>query len=111
MPPPTLLTALRAALDRRASKSLKRRLLLSTGVDMSSNDYLGLARSRALLREVDTECRRHREDHWREGDDDSPFAREPLLGSTGSRLLSGNSAYYEEVEREVAAFFDARGGA
>lgn len=28
-------------------------------------------------------------------------------GSTGSRLISGNSAYYEKVERYLADFYDA----
>lgn len=84
---------------------------------MSSNDYLGLARSRALLREVDEEYRRCSSEYRRalgsersEGGD-FDFAPQPLLGSTGSRLLSGNSAYYEEIEDEVAAFFGASAGA
>lgn len=67
---------------RELSKSLR---VLSTekpDIDFSSNDYLGF----------------------------SSLISTPQLamsGATGSRLLSGHSALYEQVEREIAAFHKA----
>lgn len=64
-------------------------------VDFSSNDYLGLSRNEKLIKNI--------EDDW------SLFKTKqlpgtPHLGSTGSRLLSGNSQAYEETERYLADF-------
>ncbi len=69
-----------------------RSLSLSSGsVDFYSNDYLGLARSPALAQCVQVEyaqaCELNR------------------LGATGSRLLSGNSAYAMALERKLAQLF------
>jgi 8-amino-7-oxononanoate synthase len=59
-------------------------------VDFVSNDYLGLARDPALQERV------------RERAGDFPFS-----GSTGSRLLSGQSELADAVERRIAAFHGA----
>ena len=72
--------------DENNFRSLK---LVPAMVDFTSNDYLGLAHNtslkQAILQEVE--------------------AREQELnGSTGSRLLSGNSSYAEALETELAAF-------
>lgn len=58
-------------------------------IDFTSNDYLGLARDQDL-----------RELFWAEIKqiDDTAF------GSTGSRLLSGNSKYAEDLETYLAAY-------
>ena len=60
-------------------------------VDFSSNDYLGLARSNELFESIQKKAE--------------------LLpqrnGSSGSRLLSGNSPYTEEVEKKLARIFNA----
>jgi len=61
-----------------------------TGVDFVSNDYLGLATSGVLDRLV---AERH-------------FVV-PGSGSTGSRLLSGNSTFAEELEARIASFHRA----
>lgn len=60
-------------------------------IDFSSNDYLGLARSSSLAASIRKE--------W-------SACSSPLngLGSTGSRLLTGNSAYAQELENRVARF-------
>jgi 8-amino-7-oxononanoate synthase len=58
-------------------------------VDFCSNDYLGFARSQVLKDWITKEM------------DSNANA---LNGSTGSRLLSGNLAYTETVEQEIAAF-------
>lgn len=66
-------------------------------VDFSSSDYLGLAHS-TKLKELLLE-------EWQSG-------KSPLdgLGSTGSRLLSGNSRYAEELENRIAAFHGYEAG-
>jgi 8-amino-7-oxononanoate synthase len=64
-------------------------------IDFSSNDYLGLSRSGKLIDRV--------EDDWRLFKL-KQLPGTPHLGSTGSRLLSGNSAAYEETERYLANF-------
>lgn len=80
-------------LQERESLGIRRRLPpdQSSLVDFASNDYLGLARSRELYRQIEEECRRSRKSN----------------GSTGSRLLTGNDPYTEEVERELATTFQS----
>jgi 8-amino-7-oxononanoate synthase len=58
-------------------------------VDLSSNDYIGLARCPQVLREAEVYKKAAVAEY---GSAVGPF------GSTGSRLLSGNSAYHEAVE-------------
>jgi len=64
-------------------------------VDFSSNDYLGLSRCRfqqAAVRKLVDERQLHD------------------LGSTGSRLLSGNHPYCEELESRLASLHGQRAG-
>mmetsp|Transcript_14196 Transcript_14196/g.18124 ORF Transcript_14196/g.18124 Transcript_14196/m.18124 type:complete len:532 (-) Transcript_14196:80-1675(-) len=95
----------RENLDRDVSKVLQKRkvtgafrslLTTKTLVDFSSNDYLGLARSENLHQKIVNEV-----DHLRK-----TLVRpsERLIGSTGSRLLAGNSQYYEDTEKDIAEF-------
>jgi 8-amino-7-oxononanoate synthase len=58
-------------------------------IDFSSNDYLGFSKNRTISMNVKNSLDRF----------------EHVNGSTGSRLLSGNSPIYEEVESELAEFF------
>lgn len=60
-------------------------------IDFTSNDYLGLARSNELFEVINKKVKSlpHRN------------------GSSGSRLLSGNTFYTEEVERKLAGIFKA----
>ncbi len=75
------------ALERRGRlRSLQRR----SGIDFSSNDYLGLGNS-AELRAAAAEA----------------LARGVALGAGGSRLLRGNDPEHEALEAEAAAFFGA----
>jgi 8-amino-7-oxononanoate synthase len=62
-------------------------------IDFSSNDYLGLSRSNELLTLTCEKWQHFFLTHARTG-----------LGSTGSRLLTGNFAFYEDVEAEIAHF-------
>ncbi len=84
---------LRQKLTNREQQGIFRRLQTnSASVDFCSNDYLGLARSKALHQLVTAETEQF---------------SDYLLGATGSRLLSGNHAIYEMLETELAAFHRA----
>jgi 8-amino-7-oxononanoate synthase len=60
-------------------------------IDFSSNDYLGLARSPQLAISVFQEWEMH-------------LSHLNGLGSTGSRLLTGNSLYAQDLEEKIAKF-------
>jgi len=75
------------ALDERGRY---RRLHGRTGIDFTSNDYLGLAESDEL-RQAATEA----------------IARGVPLGAGGSRLLRGNHVEHEALEAEAASHFGA----
>jgi 8-amino-7-oxononanoate synthase len=80
---------------RRALKALERRgrlraLSPKSGIDFSSNDYLGLANSRELAEAVA-----------------AALDRGVAVGAGGSRLLRGNDPEHEALEDEAAAFFGA----
>jgi 8-amino-7-oxononanoate synthase len=66
----------------------------NTLIDFCSNDYLGFARSSTLKDKVEEELKNHPN----------------LNGSTGSRLISGNLAYTETLEQEIATLFKAEAG-
>ncbi len=79
----------------RALKALERRgrlraLAPRSGLDFSSNDYLGLASSDALRSAVE-----------------AAIERGVAIGAGGSRLLRGNDPEHEALEAEAAAFFGA----
>jgi len=63
--------------------------------DFCSNDYLGFARSVVLKNKIDDEI------------NSSGIVAN---GSGGSRLLSGNTAYVEDVERHIAALHKSAAG-
>jgi 8-amino-7-oxononanoate synthase len=63
--------------------------------DFSSNDYLGFARSSELRQIVNSELEKH---------------PKMLSGATGSRLLSGNSEFAEQLEEEIAGYHNAANG-
>ncbi len=87
---------LRQALAKRALAGSLRQLSSSgEGIDFCSNDYLGLARSNRLRTLIDRIHAKH--------------PRAPL-GSTGSRLISGNSAAAERLEARLAVYHRAEAG-
>ncbi|CRK29729.1 hypothetical protein BN1708_015656 [Verticillium longisporum] len=94
--------ALRQRLEERKSKSQLRRLTSfpSTSVDFSSNSYLSLS----VVPEVQKAYIAHLEQLT------ASNPRTSILGSSGSRLLDGNSNYAEALERDVAAFHHAPAG-
>jgi 8-amino-7-oxononanoate synthase len=80
---------------RRALKALERRgrlraLSPRSGIDFSSNDYLGLAASEELAEAVAR-----------------ALDRGVAIGAGGSRLLRGNDPEHEMLEAEAAKFFGA----
>ncbi|MDE2412372.1 MAG: 8-amino-7-oxononanoate synthase [Sphingomonadales bacterium] len=75
-------------LARLSQQARRRRLSPQTGIDFSSNDYLGLARSPLLA------------DAAR-----AALDRGVPTGSGGSRLLRGNDPEHEALEAEAAALF------
>lgn len=82
-----------AKLQQRKTENNFRSLKVQSGlVDFYSNDYLGFARNEKLKQRVEEEIKSH-----------ASF----LTGSTGSRLLSGNSQYTEELESTIAKFHGA----
>lgn len=64
-------------------------------VDFSSNDYLGYAQSTRLKQKLKEEIELN------------PNYK---IGSTGSRLISGNSKYIEDLESAIANFHEAESG-
>lgn len=80
---------LQTALKLGSLRSLKVREGL---IDLTSNDYLGLARD-PLFQKMAMQ----RWDEW-------SLRLNQKVGSTGSRLLTGNHCYFEEVENAIARF-------
>lgn len=72
-------------LKRKEAGNLRGLEIRENLIDFASNDYLGLARSSQLATLFLKE--------WK---------KSPLLGSTGSRLLTGNSAYAQSLEERIA---------
>ena len=82
-------------LEQRKTASLYRSLQVNEGlIDFCSNDYLSFARCEKLKERVKS------------------YTDEinPLTGSTGSRSISGNTAFAEQLEKIVAAFHQAEAG-
>lgn len=83
---------LQSELNKRTDKGSLRKLTLTTGkIDFYSNDYLGLAQNQELIKNIEHEI----------------SAQNYKLGSTGSRLISGNSVYFEELESYLAQVFES----
>jgi 8-amino-7-oxononanoate synthase len=88
-----ILDFLNSRLETRRQEDSLRKLTVNNGlIDFTSNDYLGLARSADLFESI------HKK------------TSSVLMhnGATGSRLLSGNSAYTEEVEKKLANIFKSK---
>ena len=79
--------------ERETNQSIRSLKPESLLIDFCSNDYLGFARSSELKTNFERE-----------------FGKYPgyFLGSTGSRLLAGNSQFTEDLESEIAGFHHAQ---
>ena len=83
-------------LKEKNKKGLDRKLrIYPEGIDFFSNDYLGFARSVKLQKIFNDELQK-KKSHF--------------LGSTGSRLISGNSLYVERLEEKIAKFHAGKVG-
>lgn len=85
---------LKSRLDERRNKhhfqSLK---VVDNLIDLASNDYLGFARDIQLVEQIKAE-----------------WEKIQKVGSTGSRLLTGNHAYFEKLEDTISQFHKAESG-
>src|SRR6201985_3687275 len=77
-----------ATLEQLERKGRRRALTKQSGIDFTSNDYLGLAGSGRLRASVI-----------------SALERGVPVGAGGSRLLRGNHPEHEALEMEAAQFF------
>src|ERR1700748_1512918 len=77
-----------ATLEQLERKGRRRALTKQSGIDFTSNDYLGLAGSGRLRASVI-----------------SALERGVPVGAGGSRLLRGNHPQHQALEEEAAAFF------
>ncbi|CAG8586443.1 15237_t:CDS:2 [Acaulospora morrowiae] len=86
-----LIEQLEATLEKRIKRNLIRSLVVTSpnSVDFSSNDFLGLSRNSTLQK------------NYLKALSNFP---QSLLGSTGSRLLDGNSSYAESLDTFLAQF-------
>lgn len=73
-----------ALAEREASHSLRRLISVDQGVDLCSNDYLGIARKLSAVT-LDRDTSR-------------------TFGATGSRLVSGSTPLHARVEEALASF-------
>jgi 8-amino-7-oxononanoate synthase len=77
---------------RKADNSFRTLTNTTASIDFTSNDYLGLARSEELFNSIQQKIQ----------------TLPHLNGATGSRLLSGNSIYTEQVESYLATLFQSQ---
>jgi 8-amino-7-oxononanoate synthase len=86
-------TFLTESLEKRKQQKTFRTLVNHDSmVDFCSNDYLGFAQSSVLAKNIQEEY--------------DAFSK-TTNGSGGSRLLAGNSAYAEQLEKQLAVFHNA----
>jgi len=92
----SLESRLQILLERRRTNATLRCLTLPKPhhIDFSSNDFLSLSKSDELKVAYKAELQK----------------TTLPLGSGGSRLLDGNSAYAEDLERDIASFHGAEAG-
>jgi 8-amino-7-oxononanoate synthase len=81
---------------RQASGYLRELKIKKNLIDFASNDYLGLAKSKKLKQQIINE--------WEANN--LTFE----IGSSGSRLLTGNNEYIEQLEKNIAAFHGFEAG-
>jgi len=84
-------------IKRQRSENLRGLQITPPLIDFSSNDYLGLARSPEMFKAVIQE--------WA-----TQSGQLNGLGSTGSRLLTGNSLYAQNLEDRIASFHGYESG-
>ncbi len=91
---------------RQEQNSLRKLIIKNHLIDFCSNDYLGFASNRELLDLIDLEILNLKSQTC--GEHSRTISN--FTGSTGSRLLAGNSDYAEELEKKIATFHNAESG-
>ena len=81
--PSTIISLLQQRIEKESLRSLKTSY---PKIDFSSNDYLGFSSKGILFDEIKT------------------LDSSVKTGSTGSRLISGNSVLFQEIENNIAEF-------
>jgi 8-amino-7-oxononanoate synthase len=82
-----------SALERKQADNAYRELSITNHlIDFTSNDYLGFARNAKIRAAFEAEISKD---------------KEKKMGATGSRLLSGNNEYIENLEQKIAGFHHA----
>ena len=85
-----------SSLRKRKEQNAFRKLVVNSHlIDFCSNDYLGFANSNTLQKKIE---------------EDVQSVSLQKTGSTGSRLLAGNSGYVEDLEKKIASFHQAQTG-
>ena len=81
-------------LEKRQKEQNYRSLIIKDSLlkDFASNDYLGFARDQKFKRSIIN--------YWQ--------SHLTGFGATGSRLLTGNSLLFEELEKSIASFHKAK---
>ena len=80
------------SLNERQQKGTLRKLTTHfPSIDFCSNDYLGFSKLGLLSKKLET----------------LNVKQETIYGSTGSRLISGNSIFIEEAEKQITLFHHA----
>ena len=74
--------------DRRESRALRQLVPVTGGIDLCSNDYLGISRKLASVQLT-------------------PSCEYGVIGATGSRLVSGTTRAHEDLESFLAEFHGA----
>lgn len=93
--PASIPHAFQERLDERKKNSCFRYLQVNNKlIDFCSNDYLSFARSEKIKQKI----KKYSEEY------------DYLSGSTGSRSISGNTAFAEELESRIASFHNAPAG-
>ncbi|MCE2613376.1 8-amino-7-oxononanoate synthase [Flavobacteriaceae bacterium D16] len=80
--------------ERKAINALRNLTSIEGKIDFCSNDYLGFARSTELSSRVSQYLKEH---------------KIIANGSSGSRLLSGNSGLYENTEQMLSEYYHSEG--
>ena len=106
LPFPTLDSRLQEIVTARDRRGLLRRVdpTPSDEIDFSSNDYLGLARNKTLNNQFLHALAQHASQTSKSH---SPSPN-PLLGSTGSRLLNGDSSLAHSLEAFLSRFHSSK---
>lgn len=86
---------LSSSLQKRLEQNALRKLVVNTKlIDFCSNDYLGFARAGKLSKNISKES----------------STLKASNGSGGSRLLAGNTAYAEDLEKYISKFHKSAAG-